>query len=295
MRILFIGGTRFVGLHMAREAVARGHEVTLFHRTEKVLPGLDAASHIYGDRDTDLSALSTGEWDAVVDVCAYRPAQVDAVARVVRARSFVLVSTVSVYSDAVPPHSTESAELADTAIIEDVNSLMTVVDGTTYGPLKVLCEQAAVRHFADALIIRPTYVIGPDDYTDRFTKYVHMIRAGGVVVVPEPREMPWQYIDVRDLAAFTISAIEQGLTGPFHTAAPSGGITFEQMLAAIVETEGSEAADLAWISTAEAEASDTVFPFWAGTVEIGALQLDTSKAVAAGLQSRPLADSIRSV
>ena len=62
-----------------------------------------------------------------------------------------------------------------------------------------------------------------------------MIRAGGVVKVPEPREMPWQYIDVRDLAAFTISAIEQGLTGPFHTAAPSGGITFEQMLAAIVE------------------------------------------------------------
>ena len=67
------------------------------------------------------------------------------------------------------------------------------------------------------------------------------------------------------------------------------------MLAAIVETEGSEAADLAWISTAEAEASATVFPFWAGTVKIGALQLDTSKAIAAGLRSRPLADSIRSV
>ena len=282
---------------MAREAVARGHEVTLFHRTEKSLPGLETASHIYGDRDTDVSALSTGEWDAVVDVCAYRPAQVDAVAEALRGRvrSFVLVSTVSVYGDAVPPHSTESAELADTSIIDDVNSLTTVVDGTTYGPLKVLCEEAAVRHYPDALIIRPTYVIGPDDYTDRFTKYVHMIRAGGVVEVPEPREMPWQYIDVRDLAAFTISAIEKGLTGPFHTAAPSGGITFEQMLAAIVETEGSAAAALTWISAAEAEASDTVFPFWAGTVEIGALQLDTSKAIAAGLRSRPLAESIRSV
>lgn len=297
MRILFIGGTRFVGLHMAREALARGHEVTVFHRAAKEVPGLETATHLYGDRDTDLSSLSEGQWDAVIDACAYRPAQVDLIADALRGRigKYVLISTISVYAFDIPAGSDESAAYIDTTVVTDVNSLTTVVDGSTYGPLKVLCEASALRHFPDALLIRPTYVIGPDDYTDRFTKYVHAIRAGGVVDVPEPGDAPWQYIDVRDLAIFTIDAIEQGLSGAFHTAAPSGGMTYAGMLHAIVEEVGEQAARLNWLTVEQAEASEVTYPFWAGGRHIGILQVDTSKAVAAGLRTRPLVDSIRSI
>lgn len=297
MRILFIGGTRFVGLHMARQAIERGHEVTVFHRSEREIAGLESAQHVYGDRDSDLSGLAMGEWDVVIDACAYRPAQIDVLARALEGRvgRFVFISTISVHDAEIPGGSDESAALADTSMIEDHDSLTTVVDGTTYGPLKVLCEAATLRHYPDALMIRPTYIIGPDDYTDRFTKYVHLIRAGGVVDVPEPRTAPWQYIDVRDLATFTLDAIDAGLSGPFHVAAPAGGTTYESMLNAIVAETGEGAAALNWISVEDAAARDTVFPFWAGGRDLGMLRLTAARATAVGLKSRPLVESIRSV
>lgn len=297
MRILFIGGTRFVGLHMAREAIKRGHEVTLFHREPKDFPGLETAKHLLGNRDSDLTALNSGEWDAVIDCCAYRPAQVELLAETLgsRAGKYVLVSTVSAYAETIPPLAGEEAELADTSAIEDPASLTVVVTAENYGPLKVMCEESALKHYSDSLIIRPTFVIGPDDYTNRFTKHVLEVRAGGVVQAPEPQGAAWQYIDARDLAAFTIDAVEKRLSGAFTVAAPSGGITYGEMMNAIVHATGSGAADVEWISVEAAQGREAEFPFWAGGESIGMLQMNTAKAEAAGLTSRPLLETIRDI
>ncbi len=297
MRILFIGGTRFVGLHMAREAVRRGHDVTVFHREPKDLAGLETVSHIYGNRDSDLSGLDDTNWDAVVDCCGYRPAQVELLASALGARAgkFVFISTVSAYAEDIPALAVETDRLADTDSLDDADSLSVVVTAENYGPLKVLCEQSTLRHYPDALIIRPTFVIGPDDYTNRFTKHVLEVRAGGVVEAPEPQTAAWQYIDARDLAAFTIDAIENNLSGAFTVAAPSGGITYGDMMAAIVEATGDGAATVEWISVEAAQGRESEYPFWAGGESIGMLQMNTTKALNAGLTSRPLLDTIRDI
>lgn len=297
MRILFIGGTRFVGLHMAREALRRGHEVTLFHREPKELEGLEGAHHILGNRDSDLAGLEGLQWDAVVDCCGYRPAQVELLAEALgnRAGKFVFISTVSAYAEDVTPFAVESDRLADTSTVAEPDSLTVVVTAENYGPLKVLCEESVVAHYPDALIIRPTFVIGPEDYTNRFTKHVLQVRAGGVVEAPEPQSASWQYIDARDLAAFTINAIEQGLSGAYTVAAPSGGSTYGAMMSAIVEATGPGAAAVEWISVEAAQGREAEFPFWAGGESIGMLQLDTTKAEAAGLTSRPLLETIRDI
>jgi 2'-hydroxyisoflavone reductase len=72
MRILFIGGTRFVGLAIAQCAASRGHEVTIFNRGKTLAEIQGHVTYINGDRDSDLSGLKNGEWDVTIDVCGYR-------------------------------------------------------------------------------------------------------------------------------------------------------------------------------------------------------------------------------
>ena len=109
MRILIIGGTRFVGLAIARECLKRGHELTLFHRSDSVPRGTEAATHVRGDRESDLYLISDQDWDVVIDVCAYRPHQVSELASAINSETvkYVLISTVSVYSEAILANSTE--------------------------------------------------------------------------------------------------------------------------------------------------------------------------------------------
>ena len=296
MKVLIIGGTRFVGLAITREAIARGHEVSVFHRSETVPPRTELATHIQGDRLTDLSRLSGVDWDVVIDVCAYRPTEVDAVADELGAQisKYVLISTVSVYDDAIPPRSDEDAQLVSTEELStlDIASVPVIEH---YGALKVLCEQSASNRFHEPLIIRPTYVIGPDDYTNRFTQWVARIVRGGQVNAPEPRSAPLQYIDVRDLARFTLTAVESALTGAFHVANPSGGARFEDVLQAVVDTVGGPECELNWIPVAEAAQSDEDFPLWAQGEHASLLALDTSRALAAGLIVRDLTTTVADV
>ncbi len=297
MRILFIGGTRFVGLAMAREALRRGHAVDLFHRGTTTATHLEGANHLHGDRSADTSALARGQWDAVVDACAYRPQEVDSMAAALSGRfgKYVFVSTVSVYSDDVPHNADESAPKMATDGIDPSSPASKTIDPRTYGPLKVLCEDAVVARHANRLIIRPTFVIGPEDYTQRFPEWVRRIAAGGEVDAPGPRDAAVQYIDARDLAAFVIGGIERDLQGTFNTAAPQPPFTFGQMLDEIVAGVAPAGTTLRWLSVAEAEASGRTYPLWAGGESVGKMAVDAGAARAHGMSSRPLRESARDV
>lgn len=289
MKILFIGGTRFVGLAMAREAIRRGHDVSIFHRSQKVPTGTESATHLIGDRTKDFSALQTGAWDAVIDVCGYRPHEVHALYDVFagRIKKYVFISTVSVYADDISEGSDENAKLADTLVLNSRDPITVPIDGETYGPLKVLCEAAVKEHYENYLIVRPTYVIGPDDYTERFNFWVKKFLNESEVDIPEGSNTSMQYIDVRDLAAFTIDAVEKDLQGEFHTcAAPT---KFESVINEIKTATNSPAK----IKSVAAN-SDSKFPLWSDT-DTGVLSLNPAKAMAAGLATRPLSKTIEDI
>lgn len=289
MKLLFIGGTRFVGLAMAREAIARGHEVSIFHRSEKFPTGTESAVHLKGDRTKDFTNLQSGNWDAVIDVCGYRPHEIHALYDVFAGRinKYVFISTVSVYADDIALGLDEKAKLTGVSILEDKELITVPIDGETYGPLKVLCEEAVREHYQDNLIIRPTYVIGPDDYTNRFHSWVRKFLSDDVVDVPKNLDTTLQYIDVRDLANFTIEAIEKDLRGDFHVC--DNPTRFSVAIDEIFANTNSKSQ----MKQVDSE-DESQFPMWSPS-DTGVLAMNPAKAKAAGLITRPLGQTIRDI
>lgn len=295
MRILVIGGTRFVGRHFVEQAVGRGHEVTVFHRGRTgadLFPDLD---HRIGDRDTDLSTLTEGEWDATVDTCAYLPRQVHGLADVLGGRGghHLLVSSVSVYAAPDGPGIDE-----DAALIELDDPTVEQVTNETYGGLKVLCERAAAeRYGTSTVLVRPTYVVGPDDYTWRFPWWVQRIAQGGTVPAPGPADAPAQVIDVRDMGAWMVRLLEAGESGAFHAASPAPVFTWREQLEATVAAVGPAGTTLSWVTPADVEAAGIdagAFPLWSGDdPDVWVMAADPSRAFGTGLTPRPLEETIR--
>ncbi len=295
MRILMIGGTRFIGKHVVEQALAAGHDVTLFHRGRSGADLFPDLEHRTGDRDSDLSALAEGEWDATVDTCAFLPRQVHALADVLgdRGGHHLLVSSVSAYAPADGPGLTEDAPLAE---LDDPS--VEVVTNETYGGLKVLCERMAVeRHGPGTLLVRPTYVVGPDDYSWRFPGWVARIARGGDVLAPGPDDAPAQVIDVRDMAAWMVRLLEDGASGAFHAVSPEPVFTWRQQLEAIVDAVGPDGTRLRWVDAGTVHAAglpEGTLPLWSGDdPDVWLMAADPSKAYGAGLAPRPLADTIR--
>ena len=213
MKILLIGGTRFLGRHPVTSARARGHEITLFNRGKTNPDLFSRVKTIRGDREKDLDQLS-GQWDAVIDTCGYVPRVVNLSAEALKERvqQYVFISSISVYSDFSKIGINESSDLG-TLSDESVEE----ITGETYGPLKVLCEKAVQEVFgARALIVRPGLIVGPHDSTDRFTYWPVRINQGGDILTPERPDVLTQFIDARDLADFTIRLIEQNVSGVFN-------------------------------------------------------------------------------
>lgn len=302
MKILILGGTRFLGRHLAEQALAQGHAVTLLHRGRSG-PGLfPQAEHLIADRDGDLCALAKGEWDSVIDTSAYVPRQVRAVAARLAGRvgQYQLVSTISVYAD------TEAGAL-NAGSVDETAALQTLADpsaeavtGDTYGGLKVLCEQAAWEGFAGrCLISRPGLLIGPHDPTGRFSWWVQRLLRGGTVLAPGDPATPVQFIDARDAAAWHLLQAERANTAPktgiFNLTGPAQPLSMGGLLQAARDTL-NPAAQLAWVGekflldAGVAPWSD--LPVWLPQSQARLHRTDINRALAAGLQCRPLADTL---
>jgi nucleoside-diphosphate-sugar epimerase len=284
MRLLIIGGTRFVGHAIAEAALASGHEVTVLHRHPS--GDLPAADHLLADRNADLGALGQGSWDATVDVCAYVPGQVRHLADSLgdRGGHHLLVSTVSVYAE---PSYAGADE--DAALLEPAGEEVTDVTGETYGPLKVACEQVARERYADSglTVVRPTYVVGPRDYTGRYPWWVLRAERGGEMLLPGPADAPMQAIDARDMAAWIVRLAADRVAGTFTAARPA--TTFEEFVGSTVAAVGSSAEPIAveggWL--VEQGVDGRALPLWSGGGHELALAMGTQRAEGAGLTHRP--------
>jgi 2'-hydroxyisoflavone reductase len=290
MRILIIGGTRFVGHAMAEAALDSGHDVSLLHRT--ATDELPAATHLLADRDGDLSVLAGLDFDATIDVCAYVPGQVRSLHEALgdRGGHHLFVSTVSVYQEPDGPGASEDSPLFAPAP-EDA----TEVTNETYGPLKVTCENVATELYpADALaIIRPTYVVGPRDMTARYPWWVLRAARGGNIIAPGPAEAPMQYIDARDLGSWTVRLAEQRVGGTFTAAHPhtTYGALLDETLEAVPSDARLVPVDGDWL--VEQGVDGLQLPLWTeGGVE-WSLAMATNKAQVAGLTYRPFAETVR--
>ncbi|MHC4831172.1 MAG: Rossmann-fold NAD(P)-binding domain-containing protein, partial [Planctomycetota bacterium] len=228
MKILIIGGTRFVGHHLAEACLAGGHELTLFHRGQTSRGAYPGVTELIGDREHDLALLDGLTFDAAIDTCAYVPriAKAAAAALAGRVGHYTFVSTVSVYADFSQLGLSEDSELAS---LKD--ETVEEVTGETYGGLKVLCERAVNEHLADrAFHLRPGIIVGPRDPTDRFTYWLKRCTREGEILAPAPCDRTLQAIDARDLANWTLERIEAGFVGVRNAAGPT--TTFDDMLQA---------------------------------------------------------------
>jgi nucleoside-diphosphate-sugar epimerase len=293
MRILIIGGTAFVGRHISAAALAAGHEVTVFNRGRTGPDLFPAATHLAGDRNTDLTALADGHWDVTIDVCCYVPRQLSSLHAALGGRGgqYVLISSTSAYRTPVAPGFTEDAplaELADPATEE--------VTDETYGGLKVVCERLAVDLFGPATtIVRPTYVIGPYDHTYRFTWWVERLARGGTVLAPGGPADPIQVIDARDLATWIVSLASEQVAGTFHAVSPAPPFGFGDLLAAIKAAVAPPGTELMWVGKdfllAEGESAESL-PLWPGGDSESAINAaDPAAAAAVGLRPRPVGES----
>jgi 2'-hydroxyisoflavone reductase len=296
MRILIMGGTRFVGRHITHAAIDGGHDVTLFHRGQTGPDLFPAAGQLRGDRNSegDLAALRGGQWDATVDVNAYLPGQVRALAGALGGRGGhqLFISTTSVYRTPVASGFGENAPLIELA--EPIAAEFTLEN---YGGLKVACERAVLElHGPGSTVIRPTYVIGPHDYSGRFTWWVNRIARGGEVLAPGDADDPIQVIDARDMASWAVSVLENSVAGTFHAVSPPPPFGFGQLLEAIAARVAPPGTTLTWVGKDYLLASgldDAALPLWPGgdsESEINAAS--PAAALAAGLAPRPLSQSI---
>jgi nucleoside-diphosphate-sugar epimerase len=295
MKILVMGGTKFLGRAVVDHALQAGHRVALFNRGRTNPDLYPDVEHLVGDRDADLSALRGRTFDAVVDTSAYYPRQARSLVETLEERfeHYTFVSTVSVYADNSTAGADESANLAT---VEDA----TIESDDDYGGFKALCEQEL-----DGLIpgrvhhVRAGLIFGPHDDTGRFSYWAQRIAAGGQVLAPEPQDQPLQFIDVRDLGAWIVRAAEHRIVGAINASGTPGSLTMGELLNTIQATTNSDA-DLVWVSENFLADNEVApwhdLPLWIPPgltpSHTGFMSRDTSRALRLGLTLRPLAETI---
>lgn len=296
MKILIIGGTRFLGRHLVEAALAAGHEVTLFNRGKTNPTLFPNIERITGDREHDKEKLSGRQWDVAIDVAGYVPRIVRLSAEVLErsVKRYVFISSISVYQDFKKMGIDESyavAQMPEHPTDEN--------DPETYGPRKALCEQIVREIYGDrALIVRPGLIVGPYDPTDRFTYWPMRVQRGGDMITPDKPQTPVQFIDVRDLSELIIKMIENNASGIYHVTGPDYKLFMGEFLDACKLVTGS-VATFHWASAEFLKEHDVQpwsdMPVWLPDDEenAGAARMNISKALQAGLQFRPLEETIR--
>ena len=328
-RILILGGTGFLGPKTVEAALARGHDVTIFNRgkREKTLPfPYKNVEHLYGNRDPLLPAeddkgpdgkllhpdatpkgleqLQGKSWDAVIDNSGYYPRMVGASAQLLAqsCKHYIFISSISAYDESsTPPEGgDESVKLAT---LKDASVETMGAEFENYGGFKALCEQAASAAFPGrTTIVRPGYIVGPGDPTDRFTYWPVRIAQGGDVLAPGAPDDPLQWIDVRDLADWLVTLVENTTTGAFNAVGPAQPARWGDVLDACVKAAPAAAnAKLVWVPSAWLEQNgmggEDAFPIWIAPVGkyAGFHRWHTEHATAAGLTFRPMSDTAKAI
>ena len=299
LKILFLGGTGFLGPHTVQYAIDRGHEVTLFNRGKTNADLFPELEKVVGNRDPDvdqgLSGLEGRQWDAVIDTSGFVPRIVGASASLLAENvgQYLFVSTICQYQDwleGVPLRTEEwpRGTLEDPTT-EDVQ--------THYCYLKAYCEIAAEQAMPGRVTqIRPGLIVGPRDNTDRFTYWPVRATRGGEMLAPGKPSDLTQYIDVRDLAAFMVHCVEQKLTDSYN--AVRHPFPIGEFLETCVRVTDSRTS-LTWLPADFLAAHDLQswrdLQMWADSESpmAGSLSWSGRKALDAGLTIRPLEETIR--
>ncbi|MFC8722062.1 NAD-dependent epimerase/dehydratase family protein [Kitasatospora sp. NPDC057198] len=291
LSLLVLGGTRFVGRTLVEAALAGGHRVTLFNRgrtAPALFPDAAGVETVLGDRTADLSALDGRRWDAVVDVAGYEPEVVrrSVAALAGRVGRYVFVSSLSV--------------LADQATVQDESGELLDLDGELaphqlYGARKAACERIVLDACGErACVVRPGMIVGPYDPTDRFPYWPRRFQRGGRVLLPGAPEDAAQFVDVRDLAGWILGCVERQRAGVYHVTGRT--LPFGEFFAACREVV-NPAAEPVWVGgelLLRAGVDPWMgVPMWIAGPECAAInRVDVSRALAAGLTYRPLAETI---
>ena len=296
MRVLILGGTKFLGRHLAESALAQGHSVTLFNRGIQSAGLYPEAEHLRGDRDGDLTALHGRTWDVAIDTSGYVPRVVRASAQLLAGavEHYSFVSSISAYAGW--PALSRIDEDAPVATLADPT--VEEVGGESYGPLKALCEQAVRETLPGrALVVRPGLIVGPYDPTDRFSYWPYRIARGGEALAPGRPEGLTQVIDARDLAEWILRMATARATGTYNATGPEYPLTMAALLAESRRVSGSETA-ITWVTDDFLEQQQigewVDLPLWIPEKEgPGVGDVNCARAIAAGLTFRPLAETVR--
>ncbi len=293
MELLIIGGTRFLGRALVDEARAAGHTLTLFNRGRSNPALYPDVEQLHGDRDGGLAALAGRRWDAVIDTCGYVPRVVRAAADFLAAAvdHYTFISTMSVYAE---PLAEGTDEAAPVGTIPDES--IEEITGGSYGPLKALCERAATEAMAGrALHVHSGLIVGPHDASDRFSYWPARVARGGEVLAPVSPGYGVQFIDVRDLAAWTLRATAARLTGAYNVTGPERPLPIGRLLDAARDVAGSDAR-FTWLSddflTAHNVGPYVELPLWVPAEAGGFNSFNIDRALAAGLTLRPVAETV---
>jgi len=297
-KILILGGTGFLGPAIVEAASARGHTLTLFNRGKTRPTLFPDIEKLHGDRDPKkdpgLKALEGRKWDAVIDDCGYYPRMVSASADRLgpNVKTYVYVSSISCYAKNDVEGADENAELAKIPdpTVEDMGK-----DYANYGALKALCEGAAEKSMPGRVaVVRPGYIVGPGDFSDRFTYWPVRFARGGDVIVPGEASDPIQIIDVRDLAEWIVKLAEDGTTGKFNAAGPAKRMSWGEVVEACKSAGKKDSGKDSRVHWVKADALEKLglaeFPIWSpysGETK-GFHTWSNARAVNAGLKFRPV-------
>jgi len=292
LRLLILGGAKFLGRHTVDAALAAGHEVTIFTRGQTNPELFPEVERLLGDRDANLIALESRAWDGVVDTSGYVPRIVNQSAELLRdaVHRYVFVSSISAYADFSGPITEETpvAELAD----PDTEDIL-----GQYGALKAACERVVENVYGDrSARVRAGLIVGPFDPTDRFTYWARRIAAGGEVLGPGDPDAPVQFVDARDLARWLVRLALEGPGGVYNATGPAERLGFAELLERARAAVDSDAS-VVW--TDERRVLDagvqpwTELPLWLpGGEYAGMASADIGRAVGAGLRFRPLEETV---
>jgi len=303
LRVLILGGTGFTGPFQVRYALERGHKVTVFNRG-RTHPGElpKEAEQLIGDRNGQLDALKGRTWDVVIDNPATLPVWVRDAAQILKgnAERYVFISSTAVYADSGKVNQDETAPLAKyegADAMKETSATMRASNMALFGPLKAVSEAEAEKWFpGKALIIRPGYIVGPGDESDRFTYWPVRVERGGEMLAPGTPDDPIQIIDARDLAEWTIRMVEQGTVGSFNAVGPKSKLGIGKMLEVMKKTTRSDAR-FTWVDDKFLASEKIIddFPIWTSPSGpyITYNTANISKALQHGLTFRPLAETTR--